>query len=114
MLTNATDYMKFSLQRVPADAIDLARPFKASVIAVCGWALIEVPLELIGSMNITSLLAVVTSKVLLCLIGAAAIANLWFARRVFAFICGASVLAIAPALPLEYTRCIPIAFLSTG
>jgi hypothetical protein len=110
---NAMDYMKSFLQRVQADAIGLARLFKTSVIVVCGWALIEAPLELIGSINSTSLLALVTSKMLMCVIGAAAIANLRFARQVFAFICGASVLAIAPALPLEYTRCIPIALFST-
>jgi len=109
----AMKYMKFSLQRVPADAIGLARLFKATVIVVCGWALIETPLELIGSINSTSLLAVVISKLLMCVAGAAAIANLRFARQVFAFICGASVLAIAPALPLEYTHCIPIALFST-
>jgi hypothetical protein len=34
-------------------------------------------------------------------------------RFASAFICGASVLAIAPALPLEYTRCFPIALFST-
>ncbi len=111
--TTAIGDMKFSLQRISLDAIELARLFKASVIAVCCWALIEAPLELGGATNSTSLLAVMASKVLMCLIGTAAIANMHFARQVFAFICGASVLAIAPALPLEYVRCIPIALFST-
>ena len=107
------DYMRIFSQRVPADVIGLARPFKATVMVVCGWALIEAPLELVVSTNFTSLLAVATSKVLVRVIGAAAIVNLRFARHVFAFLCGASVLAIAPALPLEYTISTPIALFST-
>jgi hypothetical protein len=112
-LINAMDYMKFFSKRISVDSIELARLFKASAVVVCGWALIETPLELGGSTDSTSLLAVVVSKVLICLIGAAAIANLRFARQVFAFICAASVFAIAPALPLEYMRCFPIALFST-
>jgi hypothetical protein len=43
----------------------------------------------------------------------AGIANLRFARQVFAFVCGVGVLAIAPALPLEYARSVAIALFST-
>ncbi|MBP0595038.1 hypothetical protein J8I87_36345 [Paraburkholderia sp. LEh10] len=105
--------MKFLSQSISVDGIESARLFKASVVVVCGWALIEAPLELGGSTNSTSLFAVVVSKVLICLIGAGAIANLRIACQVFAFVCGASVFAIAPALPLEYMRCFSIALFST-
>jgi hypothetical protein len=102
---------------VSVDADDLAsrseRLFKVSVIVVCCWILIEAPLELSGSINSTSLLAVVASKVLICLIGFAAIVDLRLTRHVFAFICAASVLAVAPALPLEYKRSIALALVST-
>ncbi|WP_185732494.1 hypothetical protein [Burkholderia sp. Bp8963] len=89
------------------------RLFKAFVIVVCGWALIEAPLELGGSTDSIWLPAVVASKVLMGLVGTAAIAKLRFARQVFTFICGASVFAMAPALPLEYARCVAIALFST-
>lgn len=92
----------------------LMRLFNASVVVSCGWALIEAPLELGASVNSTALFALVASKVLLCLIGAAAIADLRFARRVFGVICGASLFAIAPALPLEYTRCVTLGLFSTA
>jgi hypothetical protein len=114
---NPMDYEEVFSKRFLKDLVELTleskRLFKASVVVVCGWVLIEAPLELGGSINATSLLAVVASKVLMGLIGTAAIANLRFARQVFTFICGASVLAIAPALPLEYTRCLSIALFST-
>ena len=112
-LTNTMDYMTFLLQRISVNAINLAHLFKASVVVACGWALIEAPLELGGANNSAYLLAVVASKALMCLIGAATIVNLRFARQVFTFICGVSVFAIAPGLPLEYTRCFPIALIST-
>ena len=114
---NPMDCEEVFLKRVPEDSVKLTheseRLFKASVVGVCGWALIEAPLELCGSINSTSLLAVVASKVVMGLIGTGAMANLRIARQVFTFICGASVLAIAPALPLEYTRCLAIALFST-
>jgi len=116
-LISPTDYMEVFSKRVPQDFIELTlkseRIFKGSVILVCGWALIEAPLEISGSVSSTLLLAVMASKVLIGLIGTAAIINLRFARQVFMFICGASVLAIAPALPLEYTHSVSIALFST-
>jgi hypothetical protein len=104
-------------KRVPKDPIEPTpksrRLFNALVIAVCGWALVETPLELGGSPDFTALLAVAVSKVLIILIGTAAVVNLRFARQVFTFLCGASVFAIAPALPLEYARSVGIAIVST-
>lgn len=116
-LINPMNHKEFFSKRVPKDSAELTpkwqRVFKASVIVVCGWAAIEAPLELGGSIDTTLLLAVVASKVLMCLIGAAAIAHQRFARQVFTFVCGASVFAVAPVIPVEYMRCFPIALFST-
>jgi hypothetical protein len=87
--------------------------FKVCVIVVCVWAVIESPLELDDPIDLIGLLALVASKLMIGLIGTAAIANLRFAQQLFTFVCGAGVLAIAPALPLEYTRSVVIALLST-
>jgi hypothetical protein len=86
--------------------------FKVSVVAVCVWILIEAPLELSGSIDLTSLLAVLASKVLICLVGAGAIVDLRLTRYVFAFICASSVFAVAPALPLEYVHSVALALVS--
>jgi hypothetical protein len=116
-LINPMDYKEGFSKRVPKDPAELTpkseRLFKASVIVVCGWAAIEAPLELGGSIDSTWLLVLVASKVLMGLIGMLAIANIPFARQVFTFFCGASVLAIAPALPLEYAHSVAIALFST-
>jgi hypothetical protein len=114
---NPTNYKKILPKRLAKNRIELTpgleRLFKASVIAVCGWALIEMPLELGGPIDSSWLVALVASKVFICLIGIAAIANLRFSRHVFAFICAAGVFAVAPALPLEYARNVAIALFST-
>jgi hypothetical protein len=89
------------------------RLFKLLVIFVCGWSLLEAPLELGVSIDATRLLALAASKLLFVVIGVAAIANVRVARGVLVFICGASVFAIAPALPLEYNRSVAIAIFST-
>jgi hypothetical protein len=116
-LINPIDYDEVLSKHVPNEPVESTpkweRLFKASVIMVCGWALVEAPLELSGPIDSSLLLAVVATKVLICLIGMAAVANLHIARRIFTFICGASVFAIATALPLEYTRCVSIAIFST-
>lgn len=100
-----------------ADADDLVssaeRTFKVSVVVVCCWVLIEAPLEFSGSISLTALLAVLVSKILICLTGFAAIAGLRLTRHVFAFLCAASVFAVAPALPLEYARSVALALVST-
>jgi hypothetical protein len=115
--SNPMDYNKVLSKLVPNDPVELTpkweRLYNATVIVVCGWAVIEAPLELGGAIDSNFLLVVVASKVLVSIIGTAAIANLRFARRVFTFICAASVFAIAPALPLEYTRCVAVAIFST-
>jgi hypothetical protein len=116
-MINPMDYKDVLSERIPKSPIELAKKwdllFNASVIAVCVWAVIETPLELGGVLDPTGLLALVASKVLLGLIGTAAIANLRFARQFFTFICGVGVFALAPALPLEYTRSVAIGIFST-
>ncbi|RFU48835.1 hypothetical protein [Paraburkholderia sp. DHOC27] len=96
----------------PSNALS-ERMFKILVVAVCGWSLLETPLELGGADAQVGLLALLVSKLVMLAAGLAAVANLRFARGTFAFICGASVLAIAPALPLEYKQSFAIATVST-
>ncbi|MGF6732900.1 hypothetical protein OKW50_005045 [Paraburkholderia youngii] len=116
-MINPLEYKDVLSERIPKKPVELAKKwdllFSASVIAVCIWAVIETPLELGGAHDPTALLALVASKVLLGLIGTAAVANLRFARQFFTFICGVGVFALAPALPLEYTRYVAIAIFST-
>jgi hypothetical protein len=83
----------------------------ALIFAICGWSLIEAPFERGASYGDTWLLALVVAKLIIIVAGVAAIADLRFARGIFAFICGTSVLAIAPGLPLEFKHSIAISLL---
>jgi uncharacterized membrane protein len=89
------------------------RVFKALVLFVCGWSLIETPLELGVSGVQAGLLALLVSKLVVVGTGIAAVARTRFAREVFGFICVASILAIAPALPMEFNQSFAIAMFST-
>lgn len=93
-------------------SITLDHITKMTLFGVCGWSLIETPLEISVLNSSTWLLALVVSKFIVILTGAGAIARIRVARAIFAFICGASVLAIAPALPLVYTRSFEIEVIS--
>jgi hypothetical protein len=89
------------------------RVFKTLILVVCGWSLIEAPLELSVSDAHAGLLALLLSKLMVVGTGLAAVAKARFARETFAFICGASVLAIAPALPMEFKQSFATAMFST-
>ncbi len=88
------------------------RVFKTLVLLVCAWSLIEAPLELGQSDVHAGLPALLLSKLVVVGTGLAAVAKARFARETFAFLCGASVLAIAPALPTEFNQSFAIAIFS--
>ena len=96
----------------PVNALS-ERVFKVLVLVVCGWSLAEAPLELSVSDVRAGLLALLLSKLVVVGTGLAAFAKARFARKTFAFICGASILAIAPALPMEFNQSFAIAVFST-
>lgn len=93
--------------------ITLDRIIKLAIFGVCGWSLIETPLEMGVSNSDTWLLALAVSKLIVISTGIGAITRVRGARAIFAFICAVSVLAIAPALPLVYIRSAEIALIST-
>jgi hypothetical protein len=89
------------------------RPLKTLVTVVCAWSLIEASFEIGVSIDSEGMLSVVLLKFAMFMIGVGAVADRCYARQAFMFICAVSVLAIAPALPIEYGRCVPIALFST-
>lgn len=93
--------------------ITLDRITTLTIFGVCGWSLIETPLEIGVSNSSTGILALAVSKFIVILTGTSAIARVRAARAIFAFICGASVLAIATALPFVYARSVEISVIST-
>ncbi|MGF6935939.1 hypothetical protein OKW41_005101 [Paraburkholderia sp. UCT70] len=88
------------------------RAVTALIFAICGWSIIEAPFECSASSDDTWLLALVVAKLIIIAAGVAAIADVRFARGIFAFICGTSVLGIAPELPFEFKHSVAISLLS--
>lgn len=78
------------------------RAMRVFVALVCIWSLIETPWEISPGDGTTRIVALLLAKCLLLAAGAAAYFGVRYARAVFAFLCGASVLAVASTLPFEY------------
>lgn len=88
------------------------RALKALIVCVCGWSLLEAPLEFEVSNTGAWLPALIVSKLIVVTAGCAAIIHVRFARSVFTLMCAASVLAIAPALPMEFKRSVVMGVVS--
>ncbi|WP_175164896.1 hypothetical protein [Paraburkholderia fynbosensis] len=73
------------------------------IAAVCAWSLLETRWELSPSDGSMLMLALAVAKLILLCSGVAAILDVPNARPLFVFLCGASLMAVASALPFEYT-----------
>ncbi|SIT36838.1 conserved membrane hypothetical protein [Paraburkholderia piptadeniae] len=71
------------------------------VLGVCGWSLIETPAELDPSLGHTGIAALAIAKTLWAAIGLAAARGVRRAQWLFSFLCGLSLVAIVPGLPVE-------------
>ncbi|MEM5433937.1 hypothetical protein [Paraburkholderia diazotrophica] len=71
------------------------------VLGVCGWSLIETPAELDPSLGHMGIAALAISKILSAALGVAAVRDIRRAQWLFTFLCGLSLVAIVPALPVE-------------
>jgi hypothetical protein len=78
------------------------RAMQIAIVLVCAWSIVETPWELSPADELARLIALMLSKCLLLGVGAAAFFGVRFARPFFAFLCAASVFALAASLPLEY------------
>jgi hypothetical protein len=115
-LMNIDDAWDGHMRRAHLDAaqqqpVPASRPHKAplahramqiSIALVCAWSIVETPWELSPADGMTRVIALVLAKCLLLGVGAAAFFAVRYARPFFAFLCAASVFALASALPLEY------------
>ncbi|SDG25788.1 hypothetical protein [Paraburkholderia phenazinium] len=107
---NIEDTWDGHMRRAPVDAAKTQREpaslalraMQVFIALVCVWSLIETPWEVSPGDGTTRIAALLLAKCLLLAAGAAAFFGVRYARPVFAFLCGASVLAVASTLPFEY------------
>jgi len=71
------------------------------ILGVCGWSLIETPAEFDPSAGDLGVAALAVAKIAWTVIGVAAARGIRRAQWIFSFLCGLSLVAIVPALPVE-------------
>jgi hypothetical protein len=93
---------------------EVSRAARLSVYIAMIWVWVELPWELLASSTKGQIFAVLVSKLIFLLAAVLTVMGSAWGRYPFLFICGLSVWAIAPALPMEFEK-FPLAFiLSTG
>jgi len=71
------------------------------VFGVCGWSLIETPAEFDPSAGDLGIAALALAKIAWIVIGVTAVRGIRRAQWIFSFLCGLSLVAIVPGLPVE-------------
>ena len=93
---------------------EVSRAARLLVYIATIWVWVELPWELLASSTEGQSFAVRVSKLIFLLAAILTVMGSAWGRYPFLFICGLSVWAIAPALPMEFEK-FPLAFvLSTG
>lgn len=75
---------------------------RVSIGLVCLWSVLETPWEFGPADGVARVVALLLSKCVLLGAGAAAFFGLHYARPLFIFLCGSSVIAVASSLPFEF------------
>jgi hypothetical protein len=71
------------------------------ILGVCTWSLIEMPAEFDPSAGDLGVAALAIAKIAWTVIGIAAARGIRRAQWIFSFLCGLSLVAIVPGLPVE-------------
>ncbi|WP_336597676.1 hypothetical protein [Paraburkholderia bengalensis] len=93
-----------SLPQVQRAAVQLAMTPRVLILGVCGWSLIEIPAEFDPAAGEMGIAALTLAKLAWTVIGIAAVRGMRRAQWIFSFLCGLSLVAIVPALPVELSE----------
>ncbi|CAB3809153.1 hypothetical protein LMG28614_06962 [Paraburkholderia ultramafica] len=74
------------------------------ILLICWWSLVQLPLDVDVRESDMWMILIVAARLIVTVIGLAAVIDVRFAHASFSFLCSVSVLAIAPQLPLEFQR----------
>lgn len=106
--TGTIDARNKTKRRGPNRAISL------STVAVCAWSVAEATVEFHASNGRDASFALFVSKLIWIGLGLASLFDVRWSRCLFAFLCCASLFAIAPGLPIEYSQSLLLFSLSFG
>jgi len=93
-----------SLPSTSRDSMRVTLARRLLILGVCGWSLIETPAEIDSAADDSGLIALVLAKIVWVVIGVAAARGMKRAQWLFSFLCGLSLVAIVPALPVELNQ----------
>lgn len=89
---------------LPRGSTRLALIPRLLILGVCGWSLIETPAEFDPSTGDLGIAALALAKMAWIVIGVAAARGTKRAQWIFSFLCGLSLVAIVPGLPIELNQ----------
>jgi hypothetical protein len=87
-----------------ANRLSSRRMTTVMTLVVCSWSLLALSLDLGIRGNNIWMVGDVAARLVLVVAGLSAVVDVRFARAGFSFLCGVSVLAVAPRLPLQFER----------
>ncbi|EEA03918.1 hypothetical protein BH160DRAFT_0830 [Burkholderia sp. H160] len=82
-----------------------------ATLAVCWWSLVETPLDFVTRTG-NAFAAAVAAKLIVVTVGLAVVMSVRFAREIFAFLSGVSILALGSTIPLAFDDSMWIALIS--
>jgi hypothetical protein len=97
-----------TVDAVGAGRFRLALGPRLLILGVCAWSLIEAPAEFDPSLGAIGVAALVLAKILWAGIGVTALRGFRRAQWLFSFLCGLSLVAIVPGLPVELNESLSV------
>ncbi len=90
-----------SLPALQRSGVRLSLVPRLLILGVCGWSLIEMPAEFDPAAGELGVAALALAKIAWTGSGSAAARGIRRAQWIFSFLCGLSLVAVVPALPVE-------------
>ncbi|MCP3705580.1 hypothetical protein M3I54_00995 [Paraburkholderia sp. CNPSo 3274] len=72
-------------------------------LSICWWSLVETVLDFVTGNGCTAFAAAIAANLIVVTVGLAVVMNVRFAREIFAFLCGVSILALGSGIPLAFS-----------
>ncbi|TDG02130.1 hypothetical protein E1N52_41300 [Paraburkholderia guartelaensis] len=73
-----------------------------ATLLICWWSLVETALDFVTGNGNRDFASAIAANLIVVIAGLAVVMNVRFAREIFAFLCGVSILALGSRLPLAF------------
>ncbi|MEM5401101.1 MULTISPECIES: hypothetical protein [Paraburkholderia] len=83
-----------------------------ATLLICWWSLVETALDFVTGNGNSDFASAIAANLIVVIAGLAVVMNVRFAREIFAFLCGVSILALGSRLPLAFADAMWIPLIS--